>query len=79
MTQALHLPPAEIERRLLDNVAMYEHSRWPNATTRMLANHWRDCLHKFHAYQEGKIERQGLPLDVLQMGWAMPEWGTRGT
>lgn len=77
MSYALHLPPAEIEARLVHNVAMYQDTPRPSATTKMLAAHWTDCLHKFHAYQEGKLDRQALPLDVLQMGWTMPEWGYR--
>lgn len=73
----LHLPPAKIERRILANIAMYEDSKWPNDTTRMLAQHWKDCLKALHDYQEGKITRQAVPLDVLQMGWEMPAWGLR--
>jgi hypothetical protein len=73
------MPPAKIERRILSNIAMYENSKWPTDTTRNLAHHWRDCLKALHAYQEGKIERQQVPLDVLEMGWKMPEWGTYGT
>jgi hypothetical protein len=75
----LHLPPAEIERKILANIAMYEDAKWPSATTKMLAQHWTDCLKALHAYQEGRITRKDVPLDVLQMGWTMPEWGTRGS
>lgn len=79
MTQALCLPPGEIERRLAHNVQMYDNAKWPSATTRNLADHWRDCLHKFHAYQEGRITLAELPSDVRSMGWTMPAWGTYGT
>lgn len=75
----LHLPPAEIEARIIHNVAMYANAKWPSDTTRNLAGHWRDCLHKFHDYQEGRIALADLPLDVRTMGWSMPEWGTRGS
>lgn len=75
----LYLAPSEIESRIIGNVSMYENSRWPNATTRMLADHWRDCLHKFHDYQEGRITLAQLPSDVREMGWIMPSWGTYGT
>jgi len=76
---SLHLPPAEIERRLVNNVAMYEGAKWPSATTQNLANHWRDCLHKFTDYQEGRISLAELPLAVREMGWTMPAWGTYGS
>lgn len=75
----LHLAPSEIESRLIDNVAMYENAKWPNGTTRNLANHWRECLHKFHDYQEGRIGLAELPLDVRELGWQMPAWGTYGS
>lgn len=75
----LHLAPAKIERRILSNIAMYENTPRPSDTTRNLAQHWRDCLKALHAYQEGHISRQQVPLDVLEMGWKMPEWGTHGT
>jgi hypothetical protein len=75
----LHLPPAEIERKILANVEMYANAKWPNATSRMLADHWRDCLHKFHDYQEGRITLADLHPDVREMGWTMPAWGTRGS
>jgi hypothetical protein len=75
----LHLPPAEIERRLVSNVRLYQDSPRPCATTQNLANHWRDCLHKFHDYQEGRIPLADLPLAVKEMGWTMPAWGTRGS
>lgn len=76
---SLHLPPAEIERKILANLAMYEGAKWPNNTTRNLADHWRDCLHKFTDYQEGRIALADLPLDVREMGWTMPAWGTYGS
>lgn len=75
----LHLTPAEIEQRLAHNVAMYDNAKWPSATTRNLADHWRDCLHKFTDYQEGRITLAELPLAVREMGWTMPAWGTRGS
>jgi hypothetical protein len=75
----LHLPPAEIERKILANLEMYQGARWPSDTTRNLADHWRDCLHKLHAYQEGRIGLAELPLAVREMGWTMPAWGTRGS
>lgn len=77
MTQGLHLPPGEIERKILANLEMYQGARWPNATTQNLANHWRDCLHKFTDYQEGRISLAELPLAVREMGWTMPAWGYR--
>lgn len=77
MTQGLHLTPAEIERRLLVNVQMYERSKWPSDTTRNLADHWRDCLRKFYDYQEGRLALADLPLAVREMGWTMPAWGYR--
>ncbi len=76
---SLHLPPAEIERKILANVAMYEGAKWPSATTRNLADHWRACLHKCHDYQEGRIGWADLPLDIREMGWTMPAWGTYGS
>ena len=75
----LHLEPAEIESRLVANVAMYDNAKWPSDTTRNLANHWRDCLEKFQAYQAGRIALADLPLPVREMGWEMPSWGTYGT
>lgn len=75
----LHLAPSEIEKRIVDNVAMYENTKWPNATSRMLVDHWRDCLEKFKAYQRGEIGLKQLPSDIREMGWSMPTWGTYGT
>lgn len=77
MSHALHMPPAKIERKILANIAMYENTPRPTATTKMLAQHWTDCLKALHGYQEGTITRQQVPLDVLQMGWEMPAWGLR--
>ena len=79
MSYTLHLPPAEIEARLAHNVNMYENSRWPNDTTRNLAEHWRECRDKFVEYQAGRITLADLPSDVRTMGWKMPAWGTYGT
>lgn len=75
----LHLAPSEIESRIVHNVDMYANAKWPSATTRNLAAHWLECLHKFHDYQEGRITLAQLPSDIREMGWQMPEWGTRGT
>lgn len=79
MSQTLHLPPAEIESRLVHNVQLYENDKRGLEINRALADHWRDCLHKFHAYQEGRIALADLPYDVKTMGWTMPAWGTYGT
>lgn len=79
MSQTLHLSPAEIEARIIHNVAMYENDKRGLEINQVLADHWRDCLHKFHAYQEGRISLAELPYDVKTMGWTMPEWGTYGT
>ena len=76
---SLHLAPAEIERKLLANVALYQDSPRPSATTQNLAAHWLECLHKFHEYQEGRIPLAELPLAVKEMGWTMPAWGTYGS
>jgi hypothetical protein len=76
---SLHLPPSEIERRLVGNVRMYEEDRRGLAINKVLADHWRDCLHKFHDYQAGHIPLADLPLAVREMGWKMPDWGTYGT
>ena len=73
----LHLPPAEIEARIIQNVQMYERDKRGLQIYRDLADHWRECLHKFHAYQEGRIDLADLPSDVRSMGWKMPEWGYR--
>jgi hypothetical protein len=75
MTQALHPTPAEIERRLADNVRMYEEDPRGLAINKTLADHWRECLHRFHDYQEGRIDLAELPYDVRTMGWTMPSWG----
>jgi hypothetical protein len=75
----LHLPPAEIERKLLANLSLYENTKRPSDTTRNLADHWRYCLEKLRDYQEGRIALAELPLAVKEMGWTMPEWGTYGT
>jgi hypothetical protein len=75
----LYLTPGEIESRLVANVAMYENDKRGLAINTVLADHWRDCLHKFHDYQEGRIALAELPLDVREMGWTMPAWGTYGT
>lgn len=72
---SLYLPPAEIERKILANVRMYEEDPRGLAINETLANHWRDCLHKLHEYQEGRIALAELPLDVREMGWTMPTWG----
>lgn len=77
--RTLYLPPAEIERRIVDNVAMYENDKRGLAINQTLADHWRDCLHKFHAYQEERIALAALPSDVREMGWNMPQWGTYGS
>jgi len=76
---SLHLPLAEIESRIVHNVAMYANAKWPSDTTRNLEAHWRDCLDKLQAYKAGRITLAGLPSDVRTMGWKMPEWGTYGT
>ena len=74
---SLHLAPSEIERRLVANIKLYQETPRPSATTQNLADHWRDCLHKFHDYQEGRITLAELPLAVREMGWQMPAWGYR--
>lgn len=75
----LHLEPAEIERKCLANLKMYEQAKWPSDTTRNLAGHWRANLEAIQAYQAGRIALADLPLPVREMGWKMPEWGTYGT
>lgn len=79
MSQTLYLAPSEIEARIIRNVAMYENDRRGLEINRVLADHWRECLHKLHAYQEGRIALADLPSDVRSMGWTMPAWGTYGT
>lgn len=77
MTHKLHLTPADIEARLARNIAMYRDDPRPLPINQVLAEHWTDCLHKFQAYQEGRIGLAELPSDVLSMGWVMPAWGYR--
>lgn len=76
---SLHTTPQEIERKCLENLAMYEGAKWPSDTTRNLADHWRENLEAIRAYQSGRITLADLPLPVREIGWQMPEWGTYGT
>jgi hypothetical protein len=73
----LHLSPAEIERKLLADLAMYEGAKYPNDGTRAAAEDCRKWLKALHDYQEGRIGLADLPLYVREMGWKMPEWGYR--
>lgn len=76
---SLHTTPQEIERKCLENLAMYENAKWPSDTTRNLADHWRENLQAIRDYQAGRIDLAGLPLAVREIGWTMPAWGTYGT
>ena len=74
---ALHLPPAEIERKLLADLKMYEETPFPNDGTRCAAEECRQWLKALHDYQEGRITLAELPYAITSMGWKMPEWGYR--
>ena len=73
----LHLPVAEIERKALASLEMYQADKRP--CTRYLEDHWRTNLEAIQAYQAGRIALADLPLAVREMGWKMPGWGTYGT